>query len=260
MSRSFDPFGDDSITLAPGGCINVAGGPLTVAFLLKPVSAFTGMIEGRKSSVTQWGIWGESGSYFTLPGGFSQGPAFTQNIWQVAGYSLLGDGSVPVYHRVDLEGANAGTYVHQNGTTTTANGSGPLDALVLGKGSIRPAKLLWAAAAVFDRYLNNADWVSLGYIAAQDWFDAGPVGMWQGNQASTSDHVLDATPNGGDQTATTNPAVSSDNPPGWDYTIVTDTSTGSGSQPRWVSATGHGRTVSERQFPRISSRTRGGRL
>ena len=260
MSRSFDTFGDDSITLSPGALAGDTGGPFSVVVLHRPVGVFCGLIHAEKASVTQWELWGEGSNYFVMPGGFAAGPAPVAATWQLIGYSKAAGTVTPRYHMVTLEGGSAGVWAHQDGTSTSGDWSGPVDALKIGHGQRRGNGLV-AAIAVYTQTFNDAGWeTTLGYTAAQDWFDAAPAGMWLLNQANTSDPVLDVTSGHADQAATTNPAVSASNPPGWDYTIVTDTSTGSGAQPRRVSATGHGRGISERQFPRITSRTQGGRL
>lgn len=219
MSRVFDGFGDDSINLSPGALAAQTGGPMSFAILHRPASGFCGLFHNEKASATQFELWGEGSNYFLFPGGFSSGPAPVANIWQIIGVSKGAGTVTPRYQFVPLEGGGAGTWVPQNGTTTVADWSGPIDLLRIGHGQ-RKGNGLIAALAMWNRTFTDSEWVnSVGFTSAQQWFNTAPIGMWLLNQALTSDPVLDVTGNGANQIATTNPAVSANDPPGWSYTV-----------------------------------------
>lgn len=216
MSRYFDGSSglDQYITLAPGSVLTDAG-PLTVLCYWQPdATQDHGLVGGRASGSEQWAVSAFSGQYYHADD-FTGGPAVVSGAWQIIGYSKPAGTSAVRWHRWDS--TNGWTHVDgASGDDGTA-----IDDIRLGDtfGGTR-ADGWWVCAAVWSSELADAAVESAASpTALQDWYDASPDALWAGNQATTSDPVVDLTGNGADETATNNPAVSATEPPGWSYTI-----------------------------------------
>lgn len=223
MSRIFNGSAglDEFITLAPGALLD--GGPITVLLYWQPSSGeenqFAGLMVGtRTAGSNAWSVICDSGNYFH-ENDFTGVSGVTPNAWQIIGYSKTSGNVAPRWHHWN------GSWNHVNSASTVGNMT-DINSVLIGAYAVGSGRLdgLWVCAAVWNSALSDPSVeTAASPTALQDWFDASPDALWAGNQASTSDPVLDLTGNGADETATNNPGVSGADPPGWSYTISTGT-------------------------------------
>lgn len=220
MSRSFDPTaGADSITFSPGTAPPDQG-PITVAVLAKAASltGWTGwMISGRKSGS---GIWGfltsnNAGPKLFAENDFGSGVSGLATGWRWYVMTKASGSAIPRIHVWDLSSA----WTHTDNTSAVADGTGPIDTLILGSNGTNGWRGSIAVAAAWTSVLTDAAIEAAMTLKASDTLGAAPTWMVRLNQASTATAVTDDTGGGGNQTAIAGTTIDTD-PAGYDYSLT----------------------------------------
>lgn len=226
MSRQFDTAaGADSITFSVGAAPPDQG-PITVAILAKSASVvgYTGwLISGRKSGAGIWGLLtsNSAGPKLFAENDFGNGVSGLSTSWRWYVMTKASGSVAPRIHVWDLSGA----WSHTDNSAAVADGTGPIDALILGSNGTNGFRGSIAVAAAWSSQLNDAAVEAAMTLAATDTLAAAPDWMVRLNQASTATAVTDDTAGGGDQTAISGTSVDADDPPGYDYALSGGTQT-----------------------------------
>lgn len=228
MSRAFGGTSADLLTFAAGSAPPDEG-PITIVVIAKAtnVGNFTGwMVRGRKVAAAVWAMLVDSGKLFMESDFGAGGPAHGNNWCVFIGEKASGS-VIPRWHKVDL---TTMTWTHQNDTSNVADGSGPIDNVLVGgdggsagwRGEIGLVATWASQPFANDAAVEAVNWLSAAAILAK-----GPGWMVRFNQASVTTTVTDDTGNGGDQTARAGTTVGIDDPPGFDYALTAPPSQGS---------------------------------
>lgn len=223
--RSFD--GNDEVLLDAAGIDPV--GPFTFAWLFEPanLSSFHALIAGRNAGgVAQWNAATGDGNwlayYASLPAVLVNGAFAIDLSWQICAITKANGVAVPRMHRLPLGGA----WTHGNGSDPSGNaGTIAGGHISLGQSVDVASDFvgLLALAGVWDVQLDDGDIEDLAAnLATADWLNhaSAPIGLWQLNQASTAEDVLDLTGGGADQVGLTGTSVDAENdPPGWEFFV-----------------------------------------
>ncbi len=223
MSRQFDTSGGaDSITFSAGGAAPDQG-PITIAVLAKSfsVAGFTmWMIRGTKTGTAIWGFLtsNNSGPKLFAENDFGNGVSGLSTSWRWYVMTKASGSAAPRIHVWDLSGA----WSHTDNSATVADGTGPIDTIILGSagGGANGWRGSIAAAATFTSQLNDAAVEATFTLSAATLLAATPGWMIRLNQASTATSVTDDTGGGGNQSAITGTSVDADDPPGFSYALT----------------------------------------
>lgn len=147
----------------------------------------------------------------------------TAGDWQLLAVTLTAPGGTPRFHRKQL---GTGSWTHQNAGGTWAGNTFSATTVEFAStnngafSSFKDCRL--AVGAIWNVALSDGDLESIDTTpATQTIFDLTPQGLWDFNQASTSDPVLDLMGNGADQTIISGTTViGGDDPPGWTFGLT----------------------------------------
>jgi len=223
MSRQFSTgAGTDSITFSVGGAPPDQG-PITIAVLAKAasVAGFTmWMVAGRKSGTAILGFLtsNNSGPKLFAENDFGSGVSGLSTSWRWYVMTKAAGAAVPRIHVWDL----SGSWSHTDNTTNVADGTGPIDTLIVGSqnGSSNGWRGSIAVVAADAAAWTDGQIEARCTLAAADLFAASPDWMIRLNQASTGTSITDDTGGGGDQSAISGTSVDADDPPGFDYSLT----------------------------------------
>lgn len=221
MSRDFHlgASTDQHITLGIGTID--ANGAYTVMYYGRPsTSGSKGLISGYLDSVgasnSELAITKDGTDYFSASA-FSGFTATNDGDFQIVGYSKAAGSDTVEWH---FWNETSGTWSHGAGVT---EGDISIDRIIIGAAfGAERMRGIFVCAAIWNSELSNAAIESAcSPTALQSWFDSSPASLWDGNQATTSEDILDRMGNGADQLAVagTPPEVSATEPTGWSYTI-----------------------------------------
>lgn len=222
MSRQFDTTGGtDSITFSVGNAPPDQG-PITIAVLAKATSTsgWTGwMLAGRKSGTAVLGFLtsNNGGARLFAENDFGNGVAGLSTSWRWYVMTKASGAAAPRMHIWDLSGA----WSHTDNSATVADGTGPIDTLIVGSqnGSTNGWRGSLAVVAADAAAWSDAQVEARCTLAAADLFNASPGWMIRLNQASTATSITDDTSGGGNQSAITGTSVDANDPPGFDYSL-----------------------------------------
>lgn len=240
MSRQFDTSGGaDSITFNVGNAPPDQG-PITVGILAKSftVAGFTmWMIRGTKTGTAIWGMLtsNNSGPKLFAENDFGNGVAGLSTSWRWYVMTKASGSALPRIHVWDLSGA----WSHTDNSANTADGTGPIDTLLLGTagGGANGWRGSIAVAAAFASQMNDAAVEAAFTLSAAATFNASPGWMVRLNQASTATSVPDDTGGGGGQSAISGTSVDADDPPGYSYALTNNVD-GSGDRTETATIAG----------------------
>ena len=230
--REFDGV-DDYIAVSGGSVGALCNGAYSVILLAKPITAVSQSGKAYMgiqvaSSNLLGSVADEGGSpsgkiaTFTDSEAVSASAGLTADAWQIFGLSKASGTVAPRYHRSLLSG---GSWTHANAGGTVANKTNTVTQFEFGAflgGSFSSSKnCRIAVVAVFPTSLSDANVESIRTAAdTQTLLDLGAVALWEFNQASTGDDVIDLTGGFADQVdinGTT--VVTTDDPSGWTFGV-----------------------------------------
>lgn len=124
----------------------------------------------------------------------------------------------------------SGTWAHTNGVSSWTAQTEVCDVCWIGGYDDNvfdpPAKARIATQAVFTTELSDSDIESIQtFPSTQHLADLGAVALWDVNQASTSDQVLDLVGSANQTSITGTTVVTGDDPPGWTFGLSLPTNT-----------------------------------